>query len=112
MMETVAEVQSNVDKVAVASATFEGLYGKIDETNARVEQMINLVTEVDVVAKQMEEIFGSQVQATEQIVQSAEELNRQTVNVAEGSVTVAENATELQKESMELMERIGRFRVE
>lgn len=112
MIETMAEVQSNVDKVSVASATFEDLYGKIEETNSRVQQMINLVTEVDEVSKQMEEIFGSQVQATEQIVQSAEELNRQTINVNEGSCTVAENAGELQKESMELMERISRFRVQ
>lgn len=112
MIETMAEVQANVDKVSVASATFEDLYGKVEETNSRVQQMINLVTEVDQVAKQMEEIFGSQVQATEQIVQSAEELNRQTVNVAEGSCTVADNAVELQKESMELMDRVGRFRVE
>lgn len=111
MMETMAEVQSNADKVAVASGTFEDLYGKIDETNNRVQQMINLVTEVDEVSKQMEEIFGSQVRATEQIVQSAEELNRQTVNVTEGSVSVAANAGELQKESMELMDRISRFKV-
>ncbi len=112
MIETMAEVQANVDKVSIASSTFEDLYGKVDETNNRVQQMISLVTEVDSVSKQMEEIFGSQVQATEQIVQSAEELNRQTVNVTEGSCTVAENAGELQKESMELMERIGRFRVQ
>lgn len=112
MMEAMAEVQSNADKVAVASGTFEDLYGKIDDTNNRVQQMINLVTEVDHVSKQMEEIFGSQVRATEQIVQSAEELNRQTVNVTEGSVSVAANAGELQKESMELMDRISRFKVE
>lgn len=112
MMETMAEVQSNADKVSVASGTFEDLYGKIDETNNRVQQMINLVTEVDQVSKHMEEIFGSQVRATEQIVQSAEELNRQTANVTEGSVSVAANAGELQKESMELMDRISRFKVE
>jgi len=106
------EVQANTEMISIASSTFEDLYGKIGETSGKVKHMINLVTEVDTVSKQMEEIFGSQMQATEQIVQSAEELNKQTKNVTEGSHTVAENAGELQRESMELMNRISRFRVQ
>ena len=105
------EVQANTEMISIASSTFEDLYGKIGETSGKVKHMINLVTEVDTVSKQMEEIFGSQMQATEQIVQSAEELNKQTKNVTEGSFTVAENAGELQRESMQLMDRISKFRV-
>ena len=105
------EVQANTDMISIASATFEDLYGKIGETSSKVQHMINLVTEVDSVSKQMEEILGSQMEATEQIVHSAEELNKQTKNVTDGSHTVAENAGELQKESMQLMNRISKFRV-
>ncbi len=105
------EVKANTEMISIASSTFEDLYGKIGETSGKVKHMIDLVTEVDSVSKQMEEIFGSQMSATEQIVQSAEELNKQTKNVTEGSFTVAENAGELQKESMQLMDRISKFRV-
>ena len=112
MNSSVEEVHNNVQMVTAASATFEDLYGKVDETSRRVQEMINLVTKVDEVSKQMEEIFGSQVEATEKIVQSAEELNQHTLNVSKDTCTVAENAGELQKESTELLSRIGRFRVE
>ncbi len=78
MEASVAEVQTNVKIVSEASATFEGLYGKVDETSHRVEQMIELVGKVDEISKQMEKISRSQVEATDQIVQSAEELNQQT----------------------------------
>ena len=112
MNASIDEVHNNVQMISAASATFENLYGKVAETSSRVQEMINLVTKVDEVSKQMEEIFGSQVHATEQIVQSAEELNQHTISVNKDSCTVAENAGELQKESMELMNRISRFRVE
>ncbi len=112
MNYSMAEVQSNVNMVSIASSTFESLYGIIDQTGRRVKEMIKLVTQVDDVSQQVEEIFGSQMQATEQIVNSTEELNNHTENVSAGSYSVAENAEELQKESMELMNKISRFRVE
>ncbi len=111
MEHSTLEVQANADMISIASSTFADLYGKIGETSGKVKHMINLVTEVDSVSKQMEEIIGSQLAATEQIVSSAEELNKQTKNVTEGSFTVAENAGELQKESMQLMNRISKFKV-
>lgn len=111
MNASVVEVQSNVKFVTEASATFDGLYEKVDETSHRVEQMIALVGKVDAVSKQMEGIARSQAQAAEQIVQSADELNCQTLNVKDSSHAVAESAEELKKESMELMSRIGKFKV-
>lgn len=111
MSDSVDEVQANVSIVSEASATFENMYGKVDETSHRVKQMIELVGKVEEVSKLMDEISRNQAQATEQIVQSTEELNEQTQNVAEGSYTVAESAGQLKKESMELMGRIDRFRV-
>lgn len=112
MNYSMAEVQSNVQMVAIASSTFESLYGIIDQTGRRVKEMIKLVTKVDTVSQQVEEIFNSQAEATEQIVNSAEALNNHTENVSAGTFTVAENAEELQRESMELMNRISKFRVE
>lgn len=112
MNYSMAEVQSNVQMVSMAGSTFESLYGIIDKTEKRVKEMIKLVTKVDDVSQQVEEIVGNQVQATEQIVNSTEELNNHTENVSAGSYTVAENAGELQRESMELMNRISKFRVE
>lgn len=99
-----------MEVVAEASVTFERLYEKVDETNRRVQQMISLVGEVDRVAVHMEEISQNQAQATEQIAQSAEELNLHMMNVANNSCIVAENAGELKKESVELMKRIGQFK--
>ncbi|MBQ3513053.1 MAG: methyl-accepting chemotaxis protein [Lachnospiraceae bacterium] len=111
MNSSVDEVQMNVGVVSEASATFEGLYEKVYETSQRVKQMIELVDRVDKVSKQMEEISQSQLQASEQIVQSTEELNQQTKNVTKNSCTVAEGAEKLEKESKELMNRIGKFKV-
>lgn len=110
MNSSVGEVQANVGIVSEASATFESLYGKVEETSSRVKQMVLLVGKVEKVARQMDEISRSQAQATDQIVQSTGQLSGQTHNVTEGSFTVAENASELKKESAELMERIGRFK--
>lgn len=59
----------------------------------------------------MKEISRNQVQAADQIVQSADGLNQQTKNVTSGSSLVAESADELKKESMELMNRISQFKV-
>lgn len=112
MNYSMAEVQSNVQMVSMAGSTFENLYGIIDQTGKRVKEMIKLVTKVDTVSQQMEEIFGSQVQATEQIVSSTEALNDHTETVSAGTYTVAENADEFQRESMELMNKISKFRVE
>lgn len=110
MNDSVNEVQANVGIVSEASATFESLYGKVDETSCRVKQMIELVSKVEEVSKLMDEISRSQAQATEQILQSTEELSEQTQHVTAGSYTVADSAVELKKESMELMGRIGRFK--
>ncbi len=112
MNYSVAEVQSNVQMVSIASATFDNLYESIEQTGRSVKQMLRLVTQVDEVSQQVEQIFGSQVEATDNIVRSAEELNVHTMNVSKGSCTVAENAGELQKESVELMNKISRFKVQ
>ncbi len=111
MNASVTEVATNVEVVGEASATFDSLYKKIDETNQRVLQMIELVGKVDGVSGHMKEISKSQAQATEQISQSAEEMSLHMKNVAKDSCIVAENAEELKKESVELMKRIGQFKV-
>lgn len=111
MNASVMEVRTNVETVAEASATFDCLYKKVDETNRRVQQMIALIGKVDSVSGHMEEISRNQAQATEQISQSAEELNLHMMNVANDSCIVAENAEELKKESVELMKKISQFKV-
>lgn len=111
MKASVTEVQANVSLVTEAGATFEDLYGKVDETNSRVEQMLELVIKVDEVAKQMDSISRSQAEAAEQIVQSTDALNSQTRTVKEGSNAVAEGAEGLKKESNALMSRISKFKV-
>ncbi|MBQ7774440.1 MAG: methyl-accepting chemotaxis protein [Lachnospiraceae bacterium] len=110
MKSSVLEVQKNVGIVSTASATFEELFGKVEETGRRVDQMLELVSKVDKVSGQMEQIARSQVQATEQMVQSADELNQQTKSVTDGSNAVAEGAEELKRESEVLIERIGKFK--
>ena len=111
MNVSVSEVQTNVDVVSEARDTFEGLYGKVDETSKRVKQMIELVDKVDAVSKEMEEISASQAHAAEQIAQSAEGLNQQTQNVTSNSCVVAEGAVALETESEKLMNRIGKFKI-
>lgn len=111
MEASVSEVERNVETVSGASATFEGLYQKVDETGHRVVSMIGLVEQVSDVARQMEQITESQVQAAEQIAASADILSEHTQNVTNGSNTVAENAEELKRESAELTDRMNQFKV-
>lgn len=111
MEASVLEVKKNVETVSGASATFEGLYQKVDETSHRVDCMIGLVEQVNDVAGQVEQITESQVEAAEQIVVSADILNEHTRNVTDGSNTVARNAEELKKESADLMDRMSQFKV-
>lgn len=111
MEASVLEVKKNVETVSGASATFEGLYQKVDETSHRVDCMIGLVEQVNDVAGQVEQITESQVEAAEQIVVSADILNEHTRNVTDGSNTVARNAEDLKKESADLMDRMSQFKV-
>ncbi len=109
MSSSVEEVNANVQIVSMASATFENLYGMVDETSNRVQTMIELVNQVKVVSEEMKNIFSGQVDTTEQIVHLAEELNIHTENVSKDSSTVAYNAGQLQNESAQLMEKVSKF---
>lgn len=111
MNASVEEVKSNVNIVATASNTFEELYYKVNETSNRVKQMIELVDKVDSVSKEVVDITKSQLEATEKIANSTEELNAQTSNVSSGCITMAENAEELKKESVELINCMSKFKI-
>ncbi len=111
MRDSVDEVQANVGVVSQAKETFEGLYGKVDETSQRVKQMIALVDEIDTVSRDMEQLAAGQVEVTEQISASAEELNQQTQNVTAGSREVADSAAALEQESQKLMKRMEEFQI-
>lgn len=111
MNASVNEVQKNVGVVSNASAAFEGLYEKVEETSQRVKQMIELVNKVDSVSVHMEQISQNQLQSTKHIAQSADGLNQQTKNVTQDSYAVAKEAEKLETESKELMKRISKFQV-
>lgn len=111
MQTSVTEVDKSAVIVSKARETFVELYGKVEETSRRVEDMIALVEKVDDVAGQMEQITQNQRVAVEQIVDSAKDMNESTENVAYDSGIVAESAAELKKESMELIEEMSRFTV-
>lgn len=112
MSDSVNEVQKNLGIVSDARETFDTLYEKVDATSQRVAKMIDAIGQVDSVASQMERITVEQVHATEQIVQSAKDLDQHTQKIVADSNIVAEDAEELKKESMELMERMSGFRIE
>lgn len=112
MHSSVAEVQANVEVVSQAKETFEGLYGKIDETGQRVKQMIRLVDEIDTVSREVEQLAIGQGEVTGQIAASTEELDQQTQNVTAGSREVADSAVALEQESEKLTKRMGEFRIE
>ncbi len=111
MDASVSEVKKNVEMVEDASDTFDGLYEKVVETSRKVEQMVALVEQVNVVAGHMEETTESQLQASQQIVESTTTLEHYTVNVTQGSNKVADGAQQLQKEALELTQRISKFTI-
>ena len=109
MKDSVEEVKMNVTMVESASATFENLYIKVEETGARVERMIELVGNVNSVADDMAETTAEQMIATEQIVESVKTLDEHTNNVHSESGRVAASAEDLKSESDELINRISKF---
>lgn len=111
MNASVSEVEKNVGIVSETHSTFADLYEKVEETSRRVEQMIQLVINVDTVAEQMRKITNDQKQMAEQIAEATKESSYHTENVTSNNNVVAESATELKKESMELMEKMGKFKV-
>ena len=111
MQESVSEVQKNVEIVSDASETFDRLYEKVDETGNRVDSMIDLVGRLNEVAQEMQQITESQTRTAAQITASADEVNRYTENVAADSNTMAKSAEELRRESMELMDKMGKFKL-
>lgn len=111
MQESVSEVQKNVEIVFNASETFDKLYEKVDETSSRVDSMIELVDRLNEVAKEMQQITESQTQAAEQISVSADAVNTHTGSVAADSNIMAESAEELRRESIELLDKMGKFKL-
>ncbi len=111
MKASVDEVQENTSIVSATRQTFDSMFGKVEQTSQRVNQMISLVGRVDDVASEMEQITASQVEATEQIVQSAATLDEHMRILTDNSNTVAENAEELKRQSNELAERMSQFNI-
>ena len=111
MESSVEDVKKNVEIVEDASKTFDGLYEKVVETSQKVEQMVELVEKVNGIAGHMEQTTESQLQASQQIAESAETLDDHTKNVTAISSKVADSAEELQKESVELTKRMSRFTI-
>ncbi len=111
MDTSASEVEKSVEIVTGARATFENLYVKVEETSRRVEDMISLVTRVDDVAQQLDQIVSIQQEAAGQISTSAREMSESTENVTVSSEVVAESAQELKKESIELMDKMSQFRL-
>ncbi|MCM1539314.1 MAG: hypothetical protein NC254_13070, partial [bacterium] len=70
-----------------------------------------LVGRTEEVAGNMHKIADYQVQETDQIIQSAQELEGYTRTVTQDSNIVAQNAKELERESKKLMERMRMFRI-
>ena len=83
----------------------------MDETGNRVDSMIDLVGRLNEVAQEMQQITESQTRTAAQITASADEVNRYTENVAADSNTMAKSAEELRRESMELMDKMGKFKL-
>ncbi len=111
MEASVAEVEKNVFIVSEAKTTFVNLYGKVEETSRRVEQMIDSIGKVNEVANQLDTIMEKQNIVAAQISDSAKEMSETTESMTTSSNIVAESAEELKKESVELMQKMNKFRV-
>ncbi|MBP3422013.1 MAG: methyl-accepting chemotaxis protein, partial [Lachnospiraceae bacterium] len=111
MEASVVEVEKNVSIVSEAKTTFVNLYGKVEETSRRVEQMIDSIGKVNEVANQLDAIMEKQNIVASQISDSAKEMSETTESMTTSSSIVAESAEELKKESVELMEKMNQFRV-
>ncbi len=112
MDNSVSEVEKNVGTVADAQRAFAGLYGKVEETSRQVDEMISLIGRVEEVAEKLNSITEKQHTATNHIVESTIEMNSSTGEMTTSSSFVAENAEELKRESLELMDKISKFKVE
>ena len=111
MNASVSEVEKSVDVVADAGETFEQLYGKVEETSRRVDDMMVLVGKVDEVAQQLDQITTNQQSAANRISASAKDMSESTENVTRSSNIVEESAQELKRESLELMDKMGQFKL-
>lgn len=111
MDASVSEVEKSVTTVTAARETFEQLYGKVEATSRRVDEMIELVSQVDDVAGRLDQITTSQQTAASRILSSANDMSENTQTVSVNSTIVAESAQELKKESLELMDKMNQFKV-
>ena len=109
--ESVVEVKTSAELVGANRETFDMVYEKVGETDQAVERMVQLVGRTEEVAGNMHKIADYQVQETDRIIQSAQELEGYTRTVTQDSNIVAQNAKELERESKKLMERMREFRI-
>lgn len=109
--ESVEEVKASAELVGANRETFDMVYEKVGETDQAVSRMVQFVGRTEQAANNMHKIADYQVEETEQIIRSAQELEGYTRTVTQDSDIVAHNAKELERESKKLMERMRTFRI-
>lgn len=109
--ESVEEVKASAELVGANRETFDMVYEKVGETDQAVSRMVQFVGRTEQAANNMHKIADYQVEETEQIIRSAQELEGYTRTVTRDSDIVAHNAKELERESKKLMERMRTFRI-
>ncbi len=111
MEESVGRVKESTLMIESATKTFDGVFTKVEETDAIIGRMVGLVDKVDQVAAKMMGTAREQLEVTEQITHSARQLDVYTRTVNDNSESVAESAKELEEQSGKLSESMNQFTV-
>ena len=111
MEESVGRVKESTLMIESATKTFDGVFTKVEETDAIIGRMVGLVDKVDQVAAKMMGTAREQLEVTEQITHSARQLDVYTRTVNNNSESVAESAKELEEQSGKLSESMNQFTV-
>lgn len=110
--KNLGEIESSVEAVEKAGATFEDIFRSLDETNATVKEMIIEIDKVDGIATSVAAISQEQTASAQEVSATADNLAISAKSVADNSKGVDNSASSVMDSSGVIANYINEFKIE
>lgn len=108
---SVKDVETSLDIVTATNDTFINIYNNVEDTNARLIQVNEMILKVDEVATNMAAITEEQSASTHVIIETSEALYLQSQHISENSNSVKETSDGLKKNADDIRQKMSIFHV-
>lgn len=110
--QNVDEIASSSQAVTVAGTTFAEIYDDVQNTNATIKDMMDMMSNVDNIASSVAAISEEQSASSQEVSASVEKLAASAEQVAAESEEVADSANTVTESAAGIKESLGMFRID